>query len=320
MSALLKKTVTSSRCHLLSETRENFHLSVGACCDPNSRGTGAKGMDTWKPFHQKGMLSFRLRSLVSTELETIEFLWSLAKTVRIFSTCKGYSVVLSSELSVVYLDRMAKDKGRQWQWPEHCHAQAMEPRPSPGASVMVGGICSHTLSFLGHRKQQEMSLTKDSSIDLGAPAVSVFSCCFTVSFWRCLQQWKLLTLHEDAAGDSSECITVVMANHSCTACYSHIVTDAWGGCINECKYLRGKASLVAQRLKHLPTIRETQVRSLAWGDHLEKEMATHSSILAWRIPWMEEPGRLQSTGVQRVGHDWATSRRRRGRGKSSRYL
>ena len=59
--------------------------------------------------------------------------------------------------------------------------------------------------------------------------------------------------------------------------------------------------------KHLPTMRETQVRSLGREDTPEKEMATHSSILAWRNPWREEPGRLQSTGLQRVGHDWATS-------------
>ena len=53
---------------------------------------------------------------------------------------------------------------------------------------------------------------------------------------------------------------------------------------------------MAQRLKRLPAMRETQVRSLGWEDPLEKEMATHSSILAWRIPWIEEPGGLQSTG------------------------
>ena len=64
-----------------------------------------------------------------------------------------------------------------------------------------------------------------------------------------------------------------------------------------------RASLVAQRLKHLSAIQETWVRSLGWEVPLEKEMATHSSILAWRIPWMEEPGGLQSTGSQRVGHD-----------------
>ena len=67
------------------------------------------------------------------------------------------------------------------------------------------------------------------------------------------------------------------------------------------------ASLVAQRLKCLPAMWETQVRSLGREDTPEKEMATHSSILAWRNPWREEPGRLQSTGLQRVGHDWATS-------------
>ena len=63
------------------------------------------------------------------------------------------------------------------------------------------------------------------------------------------------------------------------------------------------ASLVAQRLKHLPPVRETQVRSLGQEDPLEKEMAIHSSILAWRILWTEKPSRLQSTGLQRVGHD-----------------
>ena len=61
------------------------------------------------------------------------------------------------------------------------------------------------------------------------------------------------------------------------------------------------ASLVAQRIKHLPAMRETRIRSLGWEDPLEKEMATHSSILAWGIPWTEEPGGLQSTGSQRVG-------------------
>ena len=63
------------------------------------------------------------------------------------------------------------------------------------------------------------------------------------------------------------------------------------------------ASLVAQRLKRLPPMQETWVRSLGREDPLEKEMAIHSSILAWRIPWTEKPGRLQSTGSQRVGHD-----------------
>ena len=61
-------------------------------------------------------------------------------------------------------------------------------------------------------------------------------------------------------------------------------------------------SLVAQRLKRLPAMPETWVQSLGREDTLEREMATHSSILAWRIPWTEEPGGLQSTGSQGVGH------------------
>ena len=64
---------------------------------------------------------------------------------------------------------------------------------------------------------------------------------------------------------------------------------------------------MAQRLKLLPAMRETWIQSLGQEDPLEKEMATNSSTLAWRIPWTEEPGGLQSVGSQRVGHDWATS-------------
>ena len=64
-----------------------------------------------------------------------------------------------------------------------------------------------------------------------------------------------------------------------------------------------QASLVAQTVKNLPAVWETGVRSLGWEDPLEKGMATHSSILAWRIPWLEEPGGLQFMGSQRVGHD-----------------
>ena len=66
-------------------------------------------------------------------------------------------------------------------------------------------------------------------------------------------------------------------------------------------------SLVAQMVKHLPAMPETWVQSLGQEDPLEKEMATHSSTLAWKIPWREEPGRLQSMESQRVWHDWVTS-------------
>ena len=68
-------------------------------------------------------------------------------------------------------------------------------------------------------------------------------------------------------------------------------------------YAKDWTSLVAQTVKRLSTMQETWVRSLGREDLLEKEMAIHSSIFAWKIPWTEEPGRLQSTGLQRVGHD-----------------
>ena len=64
-----------------------------------------------------------------------------------------------------------------------------------------------------------------------------------------------------------------------------------------------KASLVAQMVERLPAMRKTWVRSLGREDPLEKEMAIHSSTLAWKIPWMEVPDRLQSMGSQKVGHD-----------------
>ena len=72
-------------------------------------------------------------------------------------------------------------------------------------------------------------------------------------------------------------------------------------------YTQYMASLVAQSGKNLLAVQETRVQSLGWEDPLEKEMASHSSILAWKIPWIMEPGRLLSMGLQRLRHDWATS-------------
>ena len=65
--------------------------------------------------------------------------------------------------------------------------------------------------------------------------------------------------------------------------------------------------MVAQTVKNLPAVPETQIQSLGWEDPLEKEMATHSGILAQKIPWTEEPGGLQSMGLQRVRHEWETN-------------
>ena len=79
-----------------------------------------------------------------------------------------------------------------------------------------------------------------------------------------------------------------------------------GGAVFPPCYLPGAklgASLVAQTVKRLPSMRETWVLSLGWEDPLEKKMAPHSSILAWKTLWTREPGGLQSMGLQRVGHD-----------------
>ena len=72
-------------------------------------------------------------------------------------------------------------------------------------------------------------------------------------------------------------------------------------------YIYIYSSLVAQLVKNLPAMQETHVRSLRQQDSLEMGMAIHSSILAWKIPWTKEPGRPQSMGLQRAGHDWATN-------------
>ena len=98
--------------------------------------------------------------------------------------------------------------------------------------------------------------------------------------------------------------------HEATESWTPLSTDAQGTYDNAtlpvcatisfpCQW----TSLVAQTVKRLPTMRETWVQSLGQEDLLEKEMATHSSTLAWKIPWTEEPGRLQSMGSQRVRHD-----------------
>ena len=92
---------------------------------------------------------------------------------------------------------------------------------------------------------------------------------------------------------------------SLTYIFSLTTADLWNyNFCYTCKYIW--PSLIAQLVKYLPAMQETWVLSLDWEDPLEKEMATHSSTLAWKIPWMEEPGRLQSMGSQRVRHNWAT--------------
>ena len=80
----------------------------------------------------------------------------------------------------------------------------------------------------------------------------------------------------------------------------------WGWEATEGSFKQQRASLAAQRVRNLPAMQETWVWSLGWQDPPENGMATHSSVLAWRIPWTEEPGDLQAMGSQRVRHGWVT--------------
>ena len=92
--------------------------------------------------------------------------------------------------------------------------------------------------------------------------------------------------------------------------YTCISSDVFTCSLNLClpwAYCVVRASLAAQRVKCLPAVRETWVRSPGWEDPLGKEMAAHSNVFAQKIPWTGEPSRLQSMGSQRIGHDWATS-------------
>ena len=92
-----------------------------------------------------------------------------------------------------------------------------------------------------------------------------------------------------------------MFNWSNDTVFNQNLEDGMSGV--DCHCYQGWASLVAQKVKNLPAVQETQVQSLDWEDPLEKEMTIHSSILAWRILWTEEPSGLQSMGSQRVRHD-----------------
>ena len=93
----------------------------------------------------------------------------------------------------------------------------------------------------------------------------------------------------------------VYTESRCKICFlvGVVVKNIWKSLTNRA------ASLVAQMVKNLPAMQETRVQSMGQEDPVEKGMATHFSILAWRIPWTEEPGGLQYMGSQRVGHDWS---------------
>ena len=111
-------------------------------------------------------------------------------------------------------------------------------------------------------------------------------------------QWEERMLNMPVIDTCSVCVCVEFSNLSQKSQWS---------CKNfKKKWTKWKFKVVAQTVKRLSTMRETRVRSLGQEDPLEKKMAIHSSTIAWRIPWTEKPGRLQSMGSQKVRHDWTT--------------
>ena len=132
------------------------------------------------------------------------------------------------------------------------------------------------------------------------------SLCLEVYFPHCLRKWSLLSsvwlkiFFKSTLSIFSYMIISLLDLESLFTSNNYIIFYCF-----PLDFMR--ASLVAQMVKCLPAVRETRVWSLGWEDPLEKEMATHSSTLAWKIPWTEEPDRLQSMGSQKVGHDWVTS-------------
>ena len=128
---------------------------------------------------------------------------------------------------------------------------------------------------------------------------TTLSFSFLICKWRSWSSWSLksppaLTFHDSWNWMKWNTGHLGMAHKAILCIYFPIIYPYMG-------------FLVAQMVKSLPAMQETRVWSLGQKDPLEIGMATHSSILAWKIPWMEEPGGLQSKGSQRVGHNWAIS-------------
>ena len=131
--------------------------------------------------------------------------------------------------------------------------------------------------------------------------ISFFTWCLYVRYYKD----KMINSKENNSLPWLSWKICVYSSWPVTLCQGSIILQ--GIVTNICKHFRlSLASLLAQMVKNLPVMLETWVQSLGWEDPLEQVMATHSNILTCRIPWTEEPGRLQSMGSQRVGHNWAT--------------
>ena len=142
-----------------------------------------------------------------------------------------------------------------------------------------------------------------------------FHCIFPNPVSHCYSHWSYIELYIWSA--ASSLVIIVFIGGSIIHLVIQEIIILWNKQIandiandirgNKSKYFSHGASLVAQLVKNLPAGQKTRVWSLSWEDPLAKEMATHSSIFAWKISWREEPGGLQSMGSRRVRHDWVTN-------------
>ena len=137
-----------------------------------------------------------------------------------------------------------------------------------------------------------------------SPCCFIDICAFWVwfAFFKKKFYWKV---HLQCC--ISFCCTIKWVSYTYVCINMYSFLKAFSSIIAYYKIVSRVAFLMAHMVKNLPAIWKTQVWSLRWKDPLERGMATHSSILAWRIPWTEETGGLQSMGLQRVRHDWATN-------------
>ena len=126
-----------------------------------------------------------------------------------------------------------------------------------------------------------------------------YLCVYTI-FYLSIHPWMIASMFYPWVASMFSLLWIVIL-HGCLAVSSRQCFQLFG------VYVRFGASLVAQMVKNLPPMWEIRVQSLGQENLLEKEMATHSSILAWEIPWAEKPGGLQFIWWQRVGHNWVTN-------------
>ena len=185
------------------------------------------------------------------------------------------------------------------------------PKNSHWKDCLPHNIILPPLYYTDHINMDLLLGSLFCSIDLCAVFFLCVCVCVCVPLLNCFDYHNIVIWYEIREYDTFSFVFLFHCfgfSGSFVALYKfkNFVPALWKMTFNRDFTESVRTSLVAQTVRRLPTMWETWVRSLGWEDPLEKERATHSSTLAWKIPWTEEPGRPQSVGSQRVGHDWET--------------